>query len=164
MRQRVVIAMAVASARELLLADEPTTNLDVTIQAQILKLIDELTVKRNLSMVLVSHALGMVRGMTERIYVMYGGNIIEEAPTSKLFNEPLHPYTKLLISSAPRIIITKLSEGIKGNPPDYRNPPPGCRFHPRCPYVMDLCKKVKPLPVRVNNNRFVACHLYTQEK
>jgi len=163
MRQRVVIAMALASARELLLADEPTTNLDVTIQAQILKLISDLVEKRKLSMILVSHALGMVRNMTERVYVMYGGNIVEEAPSSKLFNEPLHPYTQLLIESAPKIIATKLGEGIKGNPPDYRYPPPGCRFHPRCPFAMDICKKVKPPPVRVDNDRYVACHLYSEK-
>jgi len=163
MRQRVVIAMALASAQELLLADEPTTNLDVTIQAQILKLISNLVEKRRLSMVLVSHALGMVRSMTKRIYVMYGGNIVEEAPSSKLFNEPLHPYTQLLIENAPKIIATKLGEGIKGNPPDYRYPPPGCRFHPRCPYAMDICKKVKPLLIKVNNDRYVACHLYAEK-
>ncbi|MEM4489456.1 MAG: ABC transporter ATP-binding protein [Desulfurococcaceae archaeon] len=162
MRQRVVIAMALASARELLLADEPTTNLDVTIQAQILKLIDELVRKRGVTMVLVSHALGMVRQMTERVYVMYGGNIVEEAPSSKLFNEPLHPYTRLLIESAPRIIVTQLGVGIKGNPPDYRNPPPGCRFHPRCPYAKELCKKLKPALVRIGDDRYVACHLYSE--
>ncbi|MEL9999787.1 MAG: ABC transporter ATP-binding protein [Desulfurococcaceae archaeon] len=163
MRQRVVIAMALASAQELLLADEPTTNLDVTIQAQILKLINDLVEKRGLSMILVSHALGMVRGMTERVYVMYGGNIIEEASSTKLFNEPLHPYTKLLVESAPKIIVTKLGEGIRGNPPDYRNPPPGCRFHTRCPYATETCKKIKPVLVEVSKERSVACHLYTEE-
>ncbi len=162
MRQRVVIAMALASAGDLLLADEPTTNLDVTIQDQILRLIDRLVIERGLSMILVSHALGVVAKMTHRVYTMYAGNIVEEAPTPKLFNEPLHPYTKLLIENVPRISSRRLGEGIKGNPPDYRYPPPGCRFHPRCPYAVDICKKVKPFCVKVSRDRRVACHMYSE--
>lgn len=161
MRQRVVIAMALASARDLLLADEPTTNLDVTIQAQILKLINSLVEKRKLSMVLVSHALGMVRSMSRRVYVIYAGNIVEEAPSTKLFEEPLHPYTQMLIDSVPKISAAKLGEGIKGNPPDYRYPPPGCRFHPRCPYATDICKKNKPTLINVDKDRYVACYKYS---
>jgi len=163
MRQRVVIAMALASARSLLLADEPTTNLDVTIQDQILRLIDRLVEERELSMVLVSHALGMVAKMTHRVYVMYAGTIVEEAPTRELFKEPLHPYTTLLIESAPKLASRRLGEGIKGNPPDYRCPPPGCRFHTRCPYAMDVCKKLKPPKVEVSQGRHVACHIYSKK-
>ncbi len=163
MRQRVVIAMALASARSLLLADEPTTNLDVTIQDQILRLIDKLVEERGLSMVLVSHALGMVAKMTHRVYVMYAGTIVEEAPTRELFREPLHPYTTLLIESAPRLASKRLGEGIKGNPPDYRYPPPGCRFHTRCPYAMDICRKLKPPRFRVSQGRYVACHIYSEK-
>ncbi len=162
MRQRVIIAMALASARDLLLADEPTTNLDVTIQDQILRLIGELVVKRGLSMILVSHALGMVAKMTHRVYVMYAGSIVEEAPTLKLFSEPLHPYTSMLIESAPRLASTRLGEGIKGNPPDYRYPPSGCRFHPRCPYATGICKEVRPPNVEVSKHRYVACHMYSE--
>ncbi|PUA31604.1 MAG: hypothetical protein B9J98_05835 [Candidatus Terraquivivens tikiterensis] len=161
MRQRIVIAMALASARELLLADEPTTNIDVTIQAQILKLIGDLVEKKGLSMILVSHALGLVRKMTDRVYVMYGGNIAEEAPTSKLFNEPLHPYMQLLLKTAPKLVESPLTEGIKSIPIDYRNPPTGCVFHPRCPYGdQEVCRKVKPPPIEVEKGRFVRCHLY----
>lgn len=161
MRQRVVIAMALASASELLLADEPTTNIDVTIQAQILKLISDLVKKKGLSMVLVSHALGMVRKMTDKVYVIYGGNIVEEAPTSKLFENPLHPYTRLLIDNAPKILSGMLGEGIKGNPVDYRFPPSGCRFHPRCPFGdQEICKSVKPPLIKADKDRYVACHLY----
>jgi peptide/nickel transport system ATP-binding protein len=163
MRQRVVIAMALASARSLLLADEPTTNLDVTIQDQILRLINELVGKKGLSMVLVSHALGMVARMTHRVYVMYAGTIVEEAPTRELFKDPLHPYTALLIESAPRLSIKRLGEGIAGNPPDYRYPPPGCRFHPRCPRAMDVCKKMKPPNIEISRGRYVACHLYSEK-
>jgi len=164
MRQRVVIAMALASARSLLLADEPTTNLDVTIQDQILRLIDKLVEERGLSMVLVSHALGMVARMTHRVYVMYAGTIIEEAPTRELFKEPLHPYTTLLIESAPRLASRRLGEGIKGNPPDYRYLPPGCRFHPRCPYAMEICRKLKSPRVEVARGKYVRCHIYSEEK
>ncbi|MCS7135644.1 MAG: ABC transporter ATP-binding protein [Nitrososphaerota archaeon] len=161
MRQRVVIAMALASASELLLADEPTTNIDVTIQAQILKLISDLVKKKGLSMVLVSHALGMVRKMTDKVYVIYGGNIVEEAPTSKLFENPLHPYTRLLIDNAPKILSGMLGWGIKGNPVDYRFPPSGCRFHPRCPFGdQEICKSVKPPLIKEDRDRYVACHLY----
>ncbi|MEM0014026.1 MAG: ABC transporter ATP-binding protein [Zestosphaera sp.] len=163
MRQRVVIAMALASAKDLLLADEPTTNLDVTIQDQILRLINKLVEERGLSMVLVSHALGMVAKMTRRVYVMYAGNIIEEALTPELFREPLHPYTRMLIDSTPRLASTQIGEGIKGNPPDYRYPPSGCRFHPRCPHMMEICKSVKPSYVKVSQHRYVACHMYHGE-
>lgn len=160
MRQRVVIAMALVSAEDLLLADEPTTNLDVTIQDQVLKLINRLVEERGLSMVLVSHALGMVARMTHRVYVMYAGNVVEEAPTTELFKEPLHPYTYMLVNSTPRLTSTQIGEGIKGNPPDYRQPPQGCRFHPRCPYAMETCRRVKPPYVRVSRHRYIACHIY----
>lgn len=163
MRQRVVIAMALASAKDLLLADEPTTNLDVTIQDQILRLINKLVEERGLSMVLVSHALGMVAKMTQRTYVMYAGSIIEEALTNELFKEPLHPYTRMLIDSTPRLTSTQIGEGIKGNPPDYRYPPSGCRFHPRCPNAMEICKSVKPPRTQVSQHRYVACHMYGNE-
>lgn len=164
MRQRVVIAMALASARELLLADEPTTNLDVTIQDQILKLIDKLVREKGVSLLLVSHALGMVSRMTQRVYVMYAGNIVEEAPTNELFREPLHPYAQLLIDSAPRLSRAKLGEGIKGHLPDYRWPPPGCRFSPRCPFAGEACNKERPPWVRVGRSRFVLCHVYRESR
>jgi len=163
MRQRVMIAMALASARDLLLADEPTTNLDVTIQDQILRLLNRLVEERNLSLILVSHALGMVAKMTHRTYVMYAGDIVEEAPTKMIFHEPLHPYTKLLIESLPRISGKGIGEGIKGNPPDYRDPPTGCRFYPRCPFAMEICKKRKPEMINIDKRK-VACHLYSDNK
>lgn len=164
MRQRVVIAMALASARELLLADEPTTNLDVTIQDQILKLIDKLVREKNVSLLLVSHALGMISRMTQRVYVMYAGSIVEAAPTNEIFKEPLHPYTRLLIDSAPRLSSAKIGEGIKGHLPDYRWPPLGCRFSPRCPFVNEACKKERPPWVRVGKSRHVFCHIYRESE
>ena len=160
MRQRVMIAMALASAGKLLLADEPTTNLDVTIQDQILKLIHRLVVEKNLSTILVSHALGMVYQMTDRVYVLYAGDIMEEATTRELFNKPKHPYTQLLIASTPRLSSVGVGEGIKGKLPDYRSPPAGCRFAPRCPYVMDKCINTKPGRIQLSPDHAVSCYLY----
>jgi len=160
MRQRVMIAMALISAGKLLLADEPTTNLDVTIQDQILKLIHRLVTHKNLSTILVSHALGMVYQMTDRVYVLYAGDIMEEARTRDLFSQPKHPYTQLLVASTPRLSSVGVGEGIKGKLPDYRNPPAGCRFAPRCPYVMDKCINTKPEKIQVNNEHIVSCYLY----
>ncbi|MCL7384251.1 MAG: ABC transporter ATP-binding protein [Thaumarchaeota archaeon] len=160
MRQRVMIAMALISAGKLLLADEPTTNLDVTIQDQILKLIHRLAAQRNLSTILVSHALGMVYQMTDRVYVLYAGDIMEEARTRDLFSKPKHPYTQLLVASTPRLSSVGVGEGIKGKLPDYHNPPAGCRFAPRCPYVMDKCINTKPRKIQVNREHIVSCYLY----
>ncbi|MEN2974824.1 MAG: ABC transporter ATP-binding protein [Candidatus Caldarchaeales archaeon] len=160
MRQRIMIAMALTSAEKLLLADEPTTNLDVTIQDQILKLIHNLVIQKNLSTILVSHALGMVYQMTDRAYVLYAGDIMEEAPTKELFENPKHPYTQILISSAPRLSSKGISEGIKGKLPDYRDPPTGCRFAPRCPYFMSKCNTIKPEPIELNKEHITCCHLY----
>ena len=160
MRQRVMIAMALISAGKLLLADEPTTNLDVTIQDQILKLIHRLVTQKNLSTILVSHALGMVYQMTDRVYVLYAGDVMEEARTTDLFSQPKHPYTRLLVASTPRLSSVGVGEGIKGKLPDYRNPPAGCRFAPRCPYVMDECINAKPGKIQVNREHIVSCHLY----
>ncbi|MEM1584336.1 MAG: ABC transporter ATP-binding protein [Nitrososphaerota archaeon] len=160
MRQRVMIAMALASAGKLLLADEPTTNLDVTIQDQILKLIHRLVVEKNLSIILVSHALGMVYQMTDKVYVLYAGDIMEEAETRKMFNKPKHPYTQLLIASTPRLSSVGVGEGIRGKLPDYRNPPAGCRFAPRCPYVMDKCINTKPSRIQLSAEHTVSCYLY----
>jgi len=160
MRQRVMIAMALASANSLLLADEPTTNLDVTIQDQILKLIHKLVIEKNLGIILVSHALGMVNRMTDRVYVLYAGDVMEAANTSEIMNNPRHPYTQLLISSTPRLSSVGVGEGIKGKLPDYRFPTPGCRFAPRCPHAMQKCFAAKPGVTRLNNNHLVACYLY----
>ncbi len=160
MRQRVMIAMALLSAGKLLLADEPTTNIDVTLQDQILRLIDKLVKQRGLSTILVSHALGMVRQMTDRAYVLYAGDIMEEARTGELLDHPKHPYTDLLVSSAPKISSRRIGEGIRGKLPDYRSPPAGCRFAPRCPYAMDKCHKVKPKRTALNAEHVFACHLY----
>jgi peptide/nickel transport system ATP-binding protein len=162
MRQRVVIAMALVSARELLIADEPTTNLDVTIQDQILRLINEIVEKRKLSVILISHALGAVRKMTNRTYVLYAGDIVETAESNELFTNPLHPYTKALLEAAPKLTGEGIGKGIPGRIPDYVNPPSGCRFHPRCEYARERCKREKPPLVEVKKGHWVACWLYVK--
>ena len=160
MRQRVCIAMALASASELLIADEPGTNLDVTIQDQILRLIGELVEERSTSIILISHALGAVKGLVNSVYVMYAGNMVEVAPTEKLFSEPLHPYTIGLFKTVPKITGGGIPEAIKGRIPDYLNPPMGCRFSPRCEKAMPICWKEKPSFRKINGEREVACFLY----
>lgn len=164
MRQRVCIAMALATPRELLIADEPGAALDVTIQDQILRLIQNLVETRHMSVVLVTHSLGVVREMTDRVYVMYAGNMVEVAPTRKLFAMPRHPYTKALMSCVPRLTGGGVAEGIPGRMPDYLTPPRGCRFHPRCPEAMDICRQQKPPVVEVEPGHEVACFLHTEER
>jgi peptide/nickel transport system ATP-binding protein len=146
MRQRVIIAIALACAPRLLMADEPTTGLDVTVQAQILDLLSTLQRDREMGMVLVTHDLGVVATRTDEIIVMYAGNVVERAPTPVLFSQMSMPYTEALLKSIPRIgqpSHTRL-RAIEGRPPDMISPPPGCPFAPRCPYVQDKCRREKP--------------------
>jgi len=160
MRQRICIAMALVSASELLIADEPGTNLDVTIQDQILRLIGRLVEERGTSIILISHALGAVKGLVDKVYVMYAGNMVEVAPTEELFSDPLHPYTRNLFMTVPKLTGGGIPEAIKGRIPDYINPPEGCRFSPRCEHAMPICVKEIPSPASVGGGREVACFLY----
>lgn len=159
MRQRVLIAMALSGSPSLLIADEPTTALDVTTQDQIIKLIKERILRENLSTIYVTHNLGVARQIAKRIFVMYAGTVVEKARVSDLFKNPLHPYTEGLLASIPKLTGSKLI-GIPGMIPDYINPPKGCRFYPRCNYRKEVCKEVKPKMVKVDEEHFVACHLY----
>ena len=146
MRQRVMIAMSLACGPTLLFADEPTTALDVTVQAQILDLIQAQRKDRNMSVILVTHDLGVVAGNTDEIIVMYAGQVVEQAPTPVLFSEMRMPYTEALLESIPKLddpSHTRL-RAIAGRPPDLINPPTGCRFSPRCPYVQDRCRAEAP--------------------
>lgn len=160
MRQRVCIAMAITTPRDLLIADEPGTSLDVTIQDQILRLLKELVDKTNTSVILITHSLGVAREMTDRIYVMYAGNMVEVAKSRELFRHPLHPYTQGLLASIPKLTGGGVARGISGHIPDYLNPPPGCRFHTRCPHVMEECTKQKPRFYEIESGHNVACFLF----
>jgi peptide/nickel transport system ATP-binding protein len=162
MRQRVCIAMALSTDPELLIADEPGTSLDVTIQDQVLRLLRDLVNRKGSSVILITHTLGIVREMTDRVYVMYAGNMVEVAPTRKLFAEPLHPYTKGLMDAVPKLTGGGIATGIPGRIPSYREPPPGCRFHPRCSHVMDICRREKPPGYLIDEDHEVACFLYGQ--
>ena len=164
MRQRVCIAMALVASRELLIADEPGTSLDVTIEDQILRLLRQLVEEKNVSVILITHTLGVVREMTDRVYVMYAGNMVEVADTQELFANPLHPYTHGLMAAVPRLTGGGVSDGIPGRIPDYANPPPGCRFHPRCEHALDICRQEKPAFYKANTDHEVACFLYRDDK
>jgi peptide/nickel transport system ATP-binding protein len=161
MRQRVMIAMALSCDPQLLIADEPTTALDVTIQAQILDLLQEMKSRFGMAIMLITHAMGVVAETAQRVVVMYAGKVIEEAPVEKLFGQPLHPYTKGLIRSIPRIDTaatrkTRL-EAIAGVVPSLLDPPPGCRFAPRCRYARPVCREAIPPLREIEAGHKVAC-------
>lgn len=161
MRQRIQIAMALACSPKLLIADEPTTALDVTVQNQILKLMKDLKSKYNTSILFITHDLGIISKMCDRVAVMYSGTIVEYGKISKLFVNPYHPYTNGLITSVP--VVGKKKERlaiISGNVPNLIYPPSGCRFHPRCEYCFEPCDTNIPQTIEVEPNYFVACHLY----
>ncbi|MBU5627887.1 ABC transporter ATP-binding protein [Oscillibacter sp. MSJ-2] len=158
MRQRVCIAMAIATDRHLLLADEPTTSLDVTIQEQILKLIYKLSIEKKLSVILVTHSMGVIREMTDRVSVMYAGTVMEVGDTKDVLESPQHPYTKALIACIPKLTGSGVAEGIPGRVPDYLNPPKGCRYVDRCPYATAICREEKPKLTDCGKNHQIACH------
>lgn len=162
MRQRALIAMALAVNPQLLIADEPGTALDVIVQAQVLRLMRQLKEKLGLSMILISHDLSIIAETCERAAIMYAGKVVEYGDIESIFKNPLHPYTQGLIGAFPSIKGEKKKlTSIPGQPPDLLNPPPACRFHPRCPYVMDVCKKVEPpLLQQGPGEHYAACHLY----
>jgi len=159
MRQRVMIAIALACDPKMLIADEPTTALDVTIQAQILALLAQLKRERGMSMVLITHDLGVVAGVADRVAVMYGGRVVEQGPVSQILLAPRHPYTRALLASMPRIdeVGNEPLQAIAGQPPNPRRLPAGCAFHPRCQSVQTECREQRPtlLP---EGERWLACH------
>jgi len=162
MRQRICIAMALVTGWEFLIADEPTTSLDVTIQDQVLRLLGNLIEEKGNSTILITHSLGIVREWTDRVYVMYAGSMVEAAPTKELFSKPLHPYTQGLMKAVPKLTGEGMAEGVTGRIPNYLTPPAGCRFHPRCPHVMPVCEKERPPFFDVEDAHQVACFLYKE--
>lgn len=157
MRQRVCIAMSLATPRDVVIADEPTTNLDVTIQDQVLKILKDRVESKNSSLILITHSLGVARETSDRIYVMYAGNMVETAPTAELFKAQLHPYTQALMRCIPRLSGGGVAEGIPGRIPNYLDPPRGCRFAPRCPHATKRCHEEKPEFYDAGNGHQVAC-------
>lgn len=160
MRQRICIAMSLATPRDLVMADEPTTNLDVTIQDQVLKTLRQRVEEKESALILITHSLGVAREMADRIYVMYAGNMVETASSKEIFKECLHPYTKGLKSCIPKLAGGGIAEGIPGHIPNYLDPPKGCRFAPRCPYASSRCNEAQPPMFEAAPEHYVACYLY----
>ena len=161
MRQRVMIGLALALNADLIIADEPTTSLDVIVEAQFLDLLRDLQRQFNLTIILITHNIGVVAELADRVAVMYAGKLVELADVHPLFDDPLHPYTQGLLNSVPNISLTEDHLQImSGSPPDLITPPLGCRFHPRCPCVMDRCRVESPPFREVRPGRWVACWLH----
>ena len=157
MKQRICIAMAIMTQRDLMIADEPGTALDVTIQDQVHKTLNRLVEERNMSLIMITHSLGVAREITDSINVMYAGTVVESAPTEEVFRHTLHPYTVGLMEAVPRLSGGGIQAGIYGSIPDYLYPPKGCRFAPRCPHATEACREEKPLLKDVGGGHLVAC-------
>ena len=167
MRQRIMIAMGLACNAKLLICDEPTTALDVTIQAQILDMIRELKKRLQNSVLFITHSLGVIFELCDRVAVMYSGNIVEYGTVENIFENPQHPYTQGLLSAIPKVTPESRNEKltiIKGMVPNLIFPPAGCRFHPRCVHAMNICKKIRPRLTQMDAAVQVACHLYDEDQ
>ncbi len=163
MRQRVLIAMALMGKPSLIIADEPGTGLDVSIQDQILDLIEQRVREEGVSVLYITHDLGVTRRLCDRIYVMYAGTVAETASRRDIFAAPSHPYTVGLLDSVPKVS-KGIGKGIPGIIPNYYDPPQGCRFHPRCPFNMPVCERVRPSLQKVDPGHGTACHLYSENE
>jgi oligopeptide/dipeptide ABC transporter ATP-binding protein len=163
MRQRAIIALATFMSPNVVLADEPTTALDVVVQRGILMMLMRLQKELKNTMVIVSHDMGVHYQITDRMGIMYSGSLTELGNTADIFGNPLHPYTKMLVGALPRVGDKSQKTGIPGRPPSLTNPPPGCRFAPRCPNAIDKCRNLVPKFQEVEKGRFVACHLLNWE-
>jgi peptide/nickel transport system ATP-binding protein len=159
MRQRVVGAIAMSCHPRILIADEPTTALDATIQAQYIALFKDIQQKTKVGIIFITHDFGVISQMCHRVAVMYAGKIVETAPTSVLFKAPKHPYTTALVNSVPRLDRNKDDrlDSIEGQPPSMANLPPGCRFAPRCTFTQDICRKQEPPEVKIGEEHSVSC-------
>lgn len=160
MRQRICIAMSLATPRQLVIADEPTTNLDVTVQDQVLKTLKKRVEEKGSALILITHSMGVAREVADRIYVMYAGSIVESGTSKELFREALHPYTQGLMSCIPKLSGGGIAAGIPGRIPNYLNPPKGCRFEPRCPKALPVCSELPPPSVEHVKGHQVSCFLY----
>jgi len=163
MRQRVVIALSLLFNPRIVIADEPTTAVDVVTQLGILNLLKDWQRNSKTTLIMVSHDMSVHAYMDDRIVVMYAGNVVEVGSKNDIFENPMHPYTKLLIASLIKKGEKKLKTGIAGEPPNLLNPPPGCRFHPRCPFAMDICRREAPPIVELSDGKVVRCWLYARK-
>jgi peptide/nickel transport system ATP-binding protein len=162
MKQRTLIALSLIMNPEILIADEPTTALDVVSQRGVMNILRDLKDQRGTSIILITHDMAVQAELSDRVAIMYAGKIVEVGPTEEIYNEPLHPYTRLLIESIPSLGDEKPRKSIEGIPPDLVNPPKGCRFHPRCPfYVPGKCDTQEPMLIQASSGRSVACLLYS---
>ncbi len=159
MRQRIMIAMGIVLRPQLIIADEPTTSLDVIVEAQILDILDRLRSDEQMGMILITHNLGVVAETCDRVAVMYAGKVVEQGSVEQIFGTPKHPYTRGLMASTISLETTEL-HSIDGYPPDLVAPPPGCRFAPRCPYEMDHCTDAVPQYAEPEPGQLAACYLY----
>jgi oligopeptide/dipeptide ABC transporter ATP-binding protein len=162
MKQRVCIAIAICLRPKLILADEPTSALDVVVQRQVMETLRRVQEMLNASVILVGHDMGLMAQFVDRLGVMYAGRLVETSPVQDIFDDPLHPYTRLLIGSLPSLQQRGQFHGIPGLPPSLLDRPAGCSFHPRCPYAMPRCSIEDPRLLEVRPNRWVACHLHDQ--
>lgn len=166
MRQRIVIAMALCNDPSVLICDEPTTALDVTVQAQILGLIDELKEKFGTAVIFITHDLGVIRQMADKVLVMYVGQAVEQVDAKELFAHPLHPYTQGLLRSVPvpdpKLARSRDKEALEGEVPSPIDPPKGCHFHPRCPYAKPVCREAVPPMTDAGGGHMVCCHLFSE--
>jgi peptide/nickel transport system ATP-binding protein len=158
MRQRVAIALATICRPEFIIADEPTTALDVVVQKSVLRMIREAQQELGSSMIFVTHDLTVHANIADRLGIMYAGRLVEEAPTTEIFHNPMHPYTTHLVASLPRIGDATPRKALSGAPPSLADPPSGCRFHPRCPLAMDICRQAHPALTTLATNHRVACY------
>lgn len=163
MRQRMIIALATFMSPNVVLADEPTTALDVVIQRGILMMLMRLQKQQKNTLVLVSHDMGVHYQVTDRMAIMYSGSIVELGKTEDIFSDPIHPYTTMLVGALPKVGDKSQKVGIPGRPPAFTNPPPGCRFAPRCPHAMDCCRREVPRLREIKPGRYAACHLFSEE-
>jgi peptide/nickel transport system ATP-binding protein len=163
MKQRAVIALALACNPDLVIADEPVTALDVIVQAQILELMRELREKLDLSMILITHDLSVIADTCNKAAIMYAGKIVEQGDIMTIFKTPEHPYSQGLLTNYPSIKGKRMKfKPISGRPPNLINPPQGCRFHPRCPYAMDICKEEVPETIELEGGHYISCHMKTR--
>jgi peptide/nickel transport system ATP-binding protein len=163
MKQRAVIAIAIGLRPKVIIADEPTSALDVVVQRQIMETLQEVQVDLEAAVILIGHDMGLMAQSVDRLGVMYAGGLVEVSPVEDIFHDPLHPYTKLLIASLPSAEQKGNLRGIPGLPPSLLTPPPGCRFHPRCPYAIDRCRVEVPVLEPKRPQRWVACHLVERQ-